>query len=772
MTHRIIRLLAGTALAGFVLPAAAQSAAAVQLGADPAAQALPAQSPTTVGDIVVTANKREQRLQSVPATVSVVAGEQLTRQNVTEVTDLTRTTPALNIPGPFGALSIRGLGSATFSRSAEGSVGVVVDGVALANTSIFPPQLFDVARLEVLEGPQGMLFGRNASSGVLNIVTNRPSLEGYETILHADVADYGNYVARGVVNMPIDDTAALRVSGSWSRAPEFVKNLYDGSRTTTEGRSVRARLLWNPTTDLSVNLILDHSETEREGGAPWTVFYSTPGSLLTSRLETCGVAISPENLNACIDGGYATVAKTSGLSAQIDWSLGDFTLTSISAHRVASQTATGSDADSVPVDRLNVNVSPFDISNFSQEFRLTSPTGGFIDYVAGLYYFDSHLRGGNTQIGYLLGDLPTPYAPYPLGQTLRTTTDTTSYAIFGQATVNLTNALRLLLGARAGHEDVSATTYAGVADGAVGAFADTDSTYGRIEDDYFSYRLGAQYDLTDRAMSYLTYTEGYKGPAVNDQAASATAPLLVQPEIPHAWELGLKSTLFDGRLAANVAAYHTKVDNFQTQFFDPDLHLFVFGNAPELTSKGVSVNLFGQPLDGLNVNLGAIWNDATYGPGYLVTCSQGQTAAQGCLPVYDADGVQTGFADDAEGNRLIGAPEWKVTANMEYARSVGNGLEGYIQTDVVYTSTINFNAAYNPIATNEPATLVGGRIGVRSEDGRYGVSIFVRNLFDVYRPVFRTSTPTAAQQLDSQSYIQFSGSESRRLIGVSLDTRF
>ncbi len=771
MTHRIIRLLAGTALAGFALPAAAQSPA-VQFGADPAAQAASAQNPATVGDIVVTANKREQRLQSVPAAVSVVAGEQLTRQNVTEVTDLTRTTPALNIPGPFGALSIRGLGSATFSRSAEGSVGVVVDGVALANTSIFPPQLFDVARLEVLEGPQGMLFGRNASSGVLNIVTNRPSFEGYETILHADVADYGNYVARGVVNMPIDDTAALRVSGSWSRAPEFVRNLYDGSRTTTEGKSVRARLLWNPTTDLSVNLILDHSETEREGGAPWTVFHSTPGSLLTTRLEACGVAISPENLDACIDGGYATVAKTSGLSAQIDWSLGDFTLTSISAHRVASQAATGSDADSVPVNRLNVNVSPFDISNFSQEFRLTSPTGGFIDYVAGLYYFDSHLRGGNTQIGYLLGDLPTPFAPYPLGQTLRTTTDTTSYAIFGQATVNLTDAFRLLLGARAGHEDVGAVTYAGVADGAVGAFAGTASTDGRIEDDYFSYRLGAQYDLTDRVMSYLTYTEGYKGPAVNDQAASATAPLLVQPEIPHAWELGLKSTLFDGRLAANVAAYHTKVDNFQTQFFDPDLHLFVFGNAPELTSKGVSVNLFGQPLDGLNVNLGAIWNDATYGPGYLVTCSQGQTAAQGCLPVYDANGAPIGLADDAEGNRLIGAPEWKVTANMEYARSVGRGLEGYIQTDVVYTSTINFNAAYDPIASNEPATLVGGRIGVRSEDGRYGVSIFVRNLFDVYRPVLRSNTPTAAQQLDPQSYIQFSGSEAHRLIGVSLDTRF
>lgn len=764
MNRRIVSLLAGTALVAIAPSAFAQTA--------PAGPSSEPEQATDIGDIVVTANKREERLQKVPAAISVVSGEQLTRQNVTEVSELTRTTPALNIPGPFGALSIRGLGSASFSRSAEGSVGIVVDGVPLANTSPFPPQLFDLARLEVLEGPQGTLFGRNSSGGVLNLVTNKPDFTKFETILHADAADYDNTVVRGVVNIPIDDTAALRVSGSWSRSPELVKNLFDGSSTQNEGKAIRGRLLWNPTDNVTVNIIADYSELEHSGGAPWTVFYSTPGSLLSSRLAACGVKVGPENLDGCIDGGYDGVQKSSGLSAQIDWSVGNFTLTSISAHRGAIQDNRLTDADSVPVNRLNVNSSPFDISNFSQEFRLTSPSGGRIEYVAGLFYFDSHLLGGNTQIGMITRDLPTPSAPFFLGQTLVTTSDTTSYAAFGQATVNVTDAFRLVLGARAGHEDVRAVTNARVTTGALAAFASAQSTAGQIEDDYFSYKLGAQYDLTDRVMAYLTYTEGYKGPAVNDQAASLTAPLLVQPEIPHAWELGLKSTLFDGRLGVNVAAFDTKVDNFQTQFFDPDLHLFVFGNAPELTTKGVSVNLFGRPLDGLNFNLGAIWNDATYGPGYKVTCSQGQTAAQGCLPVYNAANVQIGTADDAEGNRLIGAPEWKVTGNVEYARSVGRGFEGYVQADVVYTSEITFNAAYDPLAKNAPATLVGGRIGVRTEDGRYGISVFGRNLFDVYRPVLRGNAPVAAQQLDPKAYIQFSGSESRRLIGVSLDARF
>jgi iron complex outermembrane receptor protein len=754
MTNRIACLMAGTALAALGQPAFAQTA--------PAAV-------DTIDAIVVTANKREERLQDVPISISVVAGDQLARQNVNEVTDLTRTTPSLNIPGPFGALSIRGLGSAAFSRSAEGSVGVVVDGVALANTSTFPPQMFDVERVEVLEGPQGTLFGRNSSAGVLNIVTKRPDPSGSEAVVHADVATRSNYTGRGVVNLPIATNAALRVSGSWSQQPELVHNRFDGSSNRIEGKSARARLLWEPTPDVAVNLIADYSQFDRSGGAPWSVYYSTPGSALSNRLAACGVVVGPKNEEACIDGGNDQTSKTGGLSGQVDWSVGGYTLTSITATRLVKQRSTGSDSDSVPVNRLNVNDSPFDIRNASQELRLTSPSGGRVEYVAGLYYFDSTLKSGNTQIGNLLADFG---APYPLGQTLVTHSDTTSYALFGQATVKVTDAFRLVLGARAGHEDVRATTAARVATGAVAPFAGATSTSGRIKDDYVSYRLGAQYDLTDKVMGYLTYTEGYKGPAVNDQAASATAPLLVQPEIPHAWEIGLKSTILDGRLGANIAAFHTRVDDFQTQFYDPDLHLFVFGNAPELTTKGVSITLFGRPMRGLNVNLGAVWNDATYGAGYQVSCGQLQTAAQGCLPVRNAAGATIGSADDADGNRLIGSPEWKVTGNVEYAADLRDGFEGFVQVDAVYTSRINFNAAYDPIASNAPATIFGGRIGVRTSDQRYGVSLFGRNLFDTYRPVLRTATPTAAQQGDPQSYIQFSGGESRRVIGVSLDARF
>ena len=730
----------------------------------------PSSSFTSSGElteIIVTATKREQRLQDVPIAVTVVGGTQLTQQNINEVVDLTRSVPSLNAAGPFGALSIRGVGSVSFSRSAEGSVGVVVDGVSLANTSLNPPELFDVARVEVLEGPQGMLFGRNSSAGLINVVTNAPDPDHFEVDGHADIGTRNNYVGRGIVNVPVADNAALRITGAYSQSPNTQYNRYDGTDYNVDGESVRGRFKWVPTSNITVNLIADYSDFIRRGGAPWTVYYSTPGSLLSSRLAGCGVNVRQDNIDGCIDGGNHTTSASYGFSGQIDARFGDFTLTSISAYRGFTAHSYGSDADSVPVDVLNVNASPENIHNVSQEFRVTSPTGGLVDYVAGLYYFHSHLNASNTQLGDLLAAFG---LPFPVGQTLATTSTTRSAAAFGQATVNITQALHLILGGRYGNEDVDAVTTGSLAPGAVAPFASIAGVQGNVSDRYFSYRAGAQYDFSRDFMIYATYTRGYKGPAVNDQSGGPSIPILVQPEIPHAGEIGLKSTVLDGRLAANLAVFYNRVTDFQTQFFDPAINQFVFGNAPSLTSKGVSLELIGRPVHELTVNVGGLYNSAKYGSGYRVACSQLQTAAQGCQTLTVGGGAIS--TTDAHGNELVGAPQWKVTTSVEYAKKLRDGLSGFVAVDAVYTSRINFDAAYDPIDSNAPATIFGGRLGLRRDDGRYGVSIFVRNMFDQYRPIVRFATPTAAQQFEPQSYVQIAGPESRRVVGISLDGRF
>lgn len=770
-------MLAGsTMLVSFGTPAWAQSAPRVPESTAIAGATDDPQAQST--DIVVTANKREERLQDVPISVAIVTGDQLVKQNIVEVRDLVRSTPSLNPAGPFGGLSIRGIGSLSFARSGEGSVGVVLDGVALGNTSSNPPQLFDVARVEVLEGPQGTLFGRNSSAGVVNITTVAPDPTRWSLIAHADVGEHENYLARATVNIPVAANAALRISGAYTQPPQQQYNRYDDSWYQVRGKSIRGRFLWEPIDALTFNIIGDWSKFRRVGGSVWSVYHSTPGSLLSNRLAACGVVVSETNQQGCTDGGNDQSGTSYGFSGQVDAKLGDHTLTSISAYRSYRSTFRFTDNDSVPVNRLNVNESPNNIRNYSQELRLTSPTGGFADYILGLYYFDSKLDGTNTQLGNVLADLPPSLCPLaaaglpailcqrPVGQVQTTDVNTTSYAAFGNATLHFSPAIRVLLGARYGREEVDARTTGRLAPGAITSILSTAPINGEADDTYFSYRTGAQFDLTRDVMFYGTYTRGYKGPAVNDQTGTGRAPVLIRPEIPYASEIGVKGNAFNGRLTASLAAYHTVVHDFQAQFYDPDLGAFIVGNAPRLKVEGASLNIIGRPLRALTLNLGMLYNDAKYGAGYFVACAQGQTAAQGCVTLPTGAKV-----DDAGGNRLTGAPRWKVNAFGEYTARL-NDVETFVQAEMVYTSRINFEAAYSPIATNAPAAIFGGRIGVRTSDDRYGVSFFARNIFDVYRPLVRFATPTAAQQLDPISFSQFSGPESRRTLGVSFDARF
>ncbi len=342
-------------------------------------------------------------------------------------------------------MSVRGLGSVAFSRSAEGSVGVVLDGVSLANTSTTPPAMFDVSRVEVLEGPQGMLFGRNSSAGLINIVTNAPDPSAFSISGHLDGGTRSAYDGNAVLNLPVAHNAAFRLALSDTQSPDSQFNRYDGSYYNNETRSARGRFLWLPTDSVTVNLIADYSRVHNVGGSPWTVYYSTPGSNLTSELQKCGVTISQQNQEGCTDGGNDTSSAAFGFSGQVDWALGgDYTVTSISSVRAAQAGSKASDADSVPVDVLNENASTGNIRNFSQELRLTSPKGHLFDYVAGLYYFRGQQEATNVQSGFLLMDQG---VRLPLGQALATETSNTSYAAFGQTTLNLTHRFRFIAGA-------------------------------------------------------------------------------------------------------------------------------------------------------------------------------------------------------------------------------------------------------------------------------------------------------------------------------------
>ncbi len=726
-----------------------------------------AEDADSTGDIIVTASKRSERLQDVPVTVSVVDGAQLARQNIAAVPDLVRATPALNASGSFGALSIRGIGSVGFSRSSEGSVGVVIDNVSLASGSTTPPQLFDVARVEVLSGPQGTLFGRNSSAGVLNIVTNAPNPDRFESAAHADIGSRNSYILQGLINVPVAQNAALRVTGAYNQQPNMMRNLANDTPVSIRESSLRARFLWEPSSNVTVNLIGDYDYLYKKGDVSYVVYYATPGSPLANGLAACGVRVGPSNDEGCVGDGHGTSFRTLGISNQIDWQLGGVTLSSITAYRDFRQGRYFYDVDSLP-DFIFTQFGSQRSHNFSQEFRLTSPKGGLLEYVAGLYYYDFGFEGTTSQFGPVLKLTGTSIN---LGQTLDTVASNRSYAAFGQGTLHITSKLAFNIGGRLDREEVKAKTMGALYPGAVAPVASISGVESRVSDMDFSYKLGAQYEFNRNAMIYASYTRGYKGPAINDQGGGPGVPVIVRPEVPHAFEAGMKTTWFGGRLVANAAAFYTKVDNFQATYFDPTLGVFIYGNAPSLTSRGFEAQILSRPARGLTINAGISYTDARYGHGYVVSCGQRQTAAQGCMPLLNSGGVQIGTGDDAGGNRLIGSPRWKVTFSSQYEQPISSRVKGVAQLDAVYTSSVSWSAAYAPLLATPSAMIFGGRLGLRSNDDRFGLAIFARNLFDVYRPTVRISTPVAAQLL-SESYAQFSGPESHRVIGVSLDTKF
>ncbi|WP_084390858.1 TonB-dependent receptor [Novosphingobium capsulatum] len=760
---RHVWIFAGCSALALASPSYAQSAMAASVPRQDDGGAPAIQPAANAGEIIVTANRRAERLQQVPIAVTVVDGAQLARQNVNTVENLTRSAPALEVAGPtgYGALSIRGVGGISLAQSSEGSVGVVVDNVALANTSIDPPLLFDIARIEVLEGPQSTLFGRNSSAGVINIVTAAPDPSRTAVIAHADIGTRDNYIGRLAVNLPVSDNAALRIAGGLTQDPKVQYNRADDSWQKRKSEAVRGRFLWEASDKLTINLSGDYTHNHYDGGVQWAVFQSSPTSLLTARLNACGVTVGPSNTDGCA-GPNRSNHTVFGFSGQIDLALGGYTLTSVSAirRRTINELV---DIDSTTADRY-IQPQSGSQRNLSQELRLSTPNGGRVEGVAGLYYSSQRLTNSLTQVGNILADLPLIGAcPLPLaslcalpfGQTRDTAVQTEGYAAFGQATVHISPRLRVLLGLRVGHESVKAQTGATtLAPGAVAQLTPLPGINARVSDTYVGYRVGVQYEVAKQVMVFATVTRGYKGPAVNDQAAGVSgSQLIVRPEIPTAFEGGFKSSLMNGRIAFNATGFYTRIKDFQASFVDTSTpaNLLVFGNVPTYRTWGASANLFGRPVQGLTVNIGATFLVRRYGAGYLAPNALGQ--------VVDVSTFRPGGS-------------LKLTSSLEYTAPLTARLNGFFQADVVRNPRLFSNAAGDSVLAVDSWVNVGGRLGVKSADNRLGVSVFVRNLFDTIRSGARFVTPTAAQQLDPVSYSQFAGAESRRVVGLSLDASF
>jgi len=779
--------------------------ALVWAGAGAAAEAPTPKDESVLEELIVTAQKREQRVEDVPLAINVIGAEQLERQQVNNIFDLSRVSPALELTNaagqnPGGGGSIRGLGTQSFGIGAVGSVGIVVDGVSQGNANI--TDLFDLGRVEVLKGPQGTLFGLTTSAGVINITTKAPDFTAFSARIRTELSDegtagsgYGQQVVQGSVNIPLGEIAGLRLAGNYNDRQGPNRNALDGSLDHHKSYGGRARLLLKPFEDLSINVNADYTKQTGDGPDFFTVYKADPG--FTAQLANCRAApgapvtpvtVSSANRDYCTSNIITDGSKNYGGSVTVDYTLAPFTITSITAAR-RTRTAAGNTLDIfrlrnaffvapnlptfpgfnptrpiVPPQPTDITIvgasNPGPTSLVTQELRIASPSGAKFEYTAGYFYSNQSTQnfggggGGTTVADYpALGAPPIILSP-PVPAT-RSSNQNFSNAAFGQATYHLTDQLGLIGGLRYTEEVLKQNTIsvAGVI------------TNSRVKNTNTSWRVGAQYKFDPTLNAYATYARGYKGA----QFAAPICPVSptnttgvcppgtpqreVKPEIPTNYEIGAKKVLFNGRAIADINAFYIEMKDFQGQVCitnAANLLTCTVTNFDGVKSRGIEGNLFGRISDNLTVNTGLIWNPAEF-------------------PKRDAAGGPFKGADGSilSGKQLQLAPIWKFTFSTEYTQEVFNGLEGFVGGDAVYKSKIRYAASTNPLLSYGSNIVLGLHGGIRSEKDKWQASLFVRNLTNEHIPVLRQ-----AGFPFGQNYGQFLSTGSFRVVGVNLEAGF
>jgi iron complex outermembrane recepter protein len=274
-----------------------------------AQESSPEGNESVLDEIVVTAQKRIEKVQNVPIAITVIREEQLAQQNIYSITDLSRAAPALEMiqgfGGPGGGGQVRGIATLTFQGTAEAAVGIVIDGVAQGR--IQTNALYDMERVEVLRGPQGTLFGLTTSAGVINMSTQAPKLETFETKLHADISndgsagsEFGRTTLNGAVNIPLSTNQALRVAFQGDQVDDVQRNNLTGADSEQTQYSGRARYLYAPSEDFVLNISGDFSrETSKDGGNPAFTYVEVMDPGLIAALGTCGIVASFDNDARC-----------------------------------------------------------------------------------------------------------------------------------------------------------------------------------------------------------------------------------------------------------------------------------------------------------------------------------------------------------------------------------------------------------------------------------------------------------------------------------------
>ena len=654
-----------------------------------------ASAQSAVEEVIVTATRREQNLQTVPVAVTAFTEQELQRRGAVSLRDLQYSVPNFNYSGnDFNRrpdVSLRGITSTARSPGEDGSIGFYVDGVFLARPTDWNPDIQGLERVEVLRGPQGTLFGKNTIAGAVNMVSKRPQKE-FGASLDVEAGNYKAFRAVGIVDMPlIADKLYSRVSLTRFSREGFGRNVFDNSRVDSEDRwGGRIQLRATPFENLEANLSYDYM-TETPTRVMREVISGTNPLTFIPGART--VNFDRENVNE---------RTLQGLHLTLDTDFGDYKLTTITAYR-KSFVNFEVDEDTGPLDDQRTKILDHN-HQFSHEVRLASPTGGSLDYVVGLYYLYvfADQSGGFVQNG-----TASPFFPGLTGANRAVAAN--SYAAFANANYHINDQWTVNVGLRYGYETKRLEFNRFNLNGGFfgGAFPAFGPITDKILDHDLSPTVGLQYQPTDEIMAYAKWSRGNKSGGWNAGLSFRGAAAYAAEQVDN-YEAGFKADFLDGRARTNVAVFYMDYRNLAVTTFGGLTNGVGFNvdSAAKAVIKGAELDFTLVPIDGLEV---------AGGLGYLDT---------------EYENYLTSAAANNNGNRLTFAPKWTANLRAQYVRPLSDKLDLMVRGEWQYRGDQYGNPA-NTAPSRTPAyTLLNARVGVSSHDDQWGVYLWGRNLAD------------------------------------------
>jgi iron complex outermembrane receptor protein len=660
---------------------------------------------------VVTAQKRAESLQDVPLAVSTLSGEDLSNFGVSGTQALQMTTPGLvfSNTGASAQPYLRGVGTRLALNGLESSIATYVDDRYISRPAAAMFEFADVERVEVLKGPQGTLYGRNATGGAIRVITKDVADE-LEGRVKASAGNFGAYGLSGTVSVPITDNLGARFTALTKQRDGYADNLSPLGASELDDQdyqAYRAKFRWDTTDNVTAHLSLDYAERNDTAGND-IVDLSPPGLNVGIALG----GISGKDIDE-----VATAIKDNDeseeFSAQLrfDVAFDQVDFASITTYADLEQFRV-TDADGTSTQTLDVPAIYEEAQDFSQEFQLVSNSDGSWDWILGAYYFNSDVDYDLTlDVG----------LPIHLSQGFQNV-ETTAWAVYGQSTWHIDEAWALTLGARWNSEkkevETLASTNAPVTFTPGLPFEDNETW------DEFTPKVTLEYNL-EEAMVYLTYARGFKSGGYNYPAAGSAA---LDPEILDMVELGLKGDFLDSSLRVNASLYYYDYADLQvTRAASGGGGLVTTENAADAQILGFDADITWLATDHLTVTAGLNLLDTEY--------KDYDANAKVFNAVLTGDPSVPGMSDvefDASGRSMLRAPDWSGFVSAEYAFEMGDASVPVVVT-YSYKDEYEFDFVADPLSerlVQDSYGLLSARISYVTPAEDWIVAVWGNNLTD------------------------------------------